>query len=78
MKTLQQAYLEFDYAKLIDEQLAGTPQSINAYEECCGRFVGLNKVALIWEGKMVNQHNGRLSNLQKLLDSWQIIFNRLV
>lgn len=51
MKTLQQAYLEFDYAKLIDEQLAGTPQSINAYEECCGRFVGLNKVALIWEGK---------------------------
>lgn len=51
MKTLEQAYQEFDYEKLINEQLVGNPQSINAYIECCERFVGLNKVALIWEGK---------------------------
>ena len=51
MKTLQQAYQDFDYEKLLDEQLVGHPNAINAYEECCGRYVGLNKTALIWEGK---------------------------
>ncbi len=51
MKTLEQAYQEFDYEQLIETQLFGNPQSINAYEECCGRYVGLNKVALIWQGK---------------------------
>ena len=51
MKTLQQAYQDFDFEHLIGEQLVGNPSAINAYEECCGRFVGLDKVALIWEGK---------------------------
>ena len=51
MKTLEQAYQAFDYEKLINEQLVGNPQSINAYVECCQRFMGLNKTALIWEGK---------------------------
>ncbi|MFW2148091.1 AMP-binding protein [Acinetobacter sp. TY1] len=51
MKTLEQAYQTFNYEQLIQEQLVGHPQSINAYEECCGRYVGQNKVALIWEGK---------------------------
>lgn len=51
MKTLDQAHQEFDYEKLIDEQLAGNAQAINAYVECCERYIGLNKVALIWEGK---------------------------
>lgn len=51
MKTLDQAHQEFDYEKLIDEQLVGNAQSINAYVECCERYIGLNKVALIWEGK---------------------------
>ena len=50
MKTLDQAHQEFDYEKLIDEQLAGNAQAINAYVECCERYIGLNKVALIWEG----------------------------
>ncbi|WP_111860580.1 AMP-binding protein [Acinetobacter sp. CFCC 10889] len=51
MKTLEQAHQEFDFEKLITEQLVGTADAINAYEECCGRYVGQNKVALIWEGK---------------------------
>lgn len=51
MKTLQQAYQDFDYEKLIEQQLQGNPQSVNAYVECCERFIGLNKIALIWEGK---------------------------
>ena len=51
MKTLEQAYQTFNYEQLVQEQLVGNPQSINAYEECCGRYVGQNKVALIWEGK---------------------------
>ena len=51
MKTLEQAYQTFNYEQLIQVQLFGNPQSINAYEECCGRYVGQNKVALIWEGK---------------------------
>ncbi|RZG82425.1 AMP-binding protein [Acinetobacter sp. WCHAc060033] len=51
MKTLEQAYQEFDYEQLIETQLFGNPQSINAYEECCERYIGLNKVALIWQGK---------------------------
>ena len=77
MKTLEQAYQEFDYEKLINEQLVGNPQSINAYIECCERFVGLNKVALIWEGKngessqwtfeQLAQASGKLANyLQSL------------
>lgn len=37
MKTLEQAYQEFNYETLIHQQLAGTPQAINAYVECCGR-----------------------------------------
>ena len=51
MKTLEQAYQDFNYEELIEQQLVGNPQSINAYIECCGRYVGLNKTALIWEGK---------------------------
>lgn len=51
MKTLEQAHQEFDFEKLIAEQLVGTADAINAYNECCGRYVGQNKVALIWQGK---------------------------
>ncbi|MBK0062930.1 MULTISPECIES: AMP-binding protein [unclassified Acinetobacter] len=51
MKTLAQAYLEFDFNQLVQQQLTGHKHRINAYEECCGRYVGQNKVALIWEGK---------------------------
>ncbi|MFW1857206.1 AMP-binding protein [Acinetobacter defluvii] len=51
MKTLEQAHQEFDFEKLIAEQLVGTVDAINAYNECCGRYVGQNKVALIWQGK---------------------------
>lgn len=51
MKTLVDAYQEFDYEALIQEQLVGNPNAINAYDECCGRYVGLNKTALIWQGK---------------------------
>lgn len=50
MQTLEQAYQAFDLNQLIEQQLIGHPQSINAYEECCGRYVGQNKIALIWEG----------------------------
>ena len=51
MKTLDQAYQDFNLEQLIADQLVGTPHALNAYTECCGRHVGSNKVALIWEGK---------------------------
>lgn len=51
MKTLEQAHQEFNYEALITEQLVGTAKASNAYVECCERYVGLNKIALIWEGK---------------------------
>ena len=51
MKTLEQAYHDFDYEALISQSLVGTPQALNAYTECCGRYVGSNKVALIWQAK---------------------------
>ena len=51
MKTLEQAHQEFNYAQLIEEQLVGKPNAINAYIECCQRYVGQQKTALIWEGK---------------------------
>ncbi|NYB16340.1 MAG: AMP-binding protein [Acinetobacter baumannii] len=51
MKTLAEAYQQFDLTRLIEEQLVGHPQAINAYVECCERYVGKNKTALIWEGK---------------------------
>lgn len=51
MKTLEQAHQEFNYEALITEQLVGTAKASNAYVECCERYLGLNKIALIWEGK---------------------------
>lgn len=50
MQMLTQAHQEFDLNQLIAQQLVGHQQSINAYQECCGRYVGQNKIALIWEG----------------------------
>ncbi|MDV2486680.1 AMP-binding protein [Acinetobacter johnsonii] len=51
MKTLEQAHKEFNYEQLIQEQLVGQTNAINAYIECCQRYVGQQKTALIWEGK---------------------------
>ena len=51
MKTLEQAYREFDFDMMVQQQLAGTPEALNAYTECCGRYLGQNRTALIWEGK---------------------------
>ena len=51
MKTLDQAYLDFNFENMLQEQLVGATQAINAYEECCGRYVGQNRTALIWDGK---------------------------
>lgn len=51
MKTLEQAYRDFNYEQQIAEQLIGSAAQINAYTECCGRYLGQNKTALIWEGK---------------------------
>lgn len=51
MKTLEQAHQDFDYEVLISKSLVGTPQALNAYIECCERYVGSDKVALIWQAK---------------------------
>ena len=51
MKTLEQAHQEFNYDQLIQEHLVGQPNAVNAYIEGCQRYVGLQKTALIWEGK---------------------------
>ena len=51
MKTLAEAYQQFDISTLIQEQMVGNAQAVNAYVECCGRYIGQNKTALIWEGK---------------------------
>ncbi|TCM61440.1 acetyl-CoA synthetase [Acinetobacter calcoaceticus] len=51
MKTLEQAYQEFNYQHSIDRLLIGNAQSINAYVECCARYLGSNQTALYWEGK---------------------------
>ena len=40
MKTLEQAHQEFNYDQLIQEQLVGQPNAVNAYIECCQRYVG--------------------------------------
>ncbi|WP_353171125.1 AMP-binding protein [Acinetobacter rudis] len=51
MKTLQQAYQEFNYQNAISELLVGSEHAVNAYIECCQRYVGSEQIALIWEGK---------------------------
>ncbi|MDM1246670.1 AMP-binding protein [Acinetobacter sp. R933-2] len=51
MKTLEQAHQDFDYEALISKSLVGTAQALNAYIECCERYVGSDKVALIWQAK---------------------------
>ncbi|MDM1763715.1 MULTISPECIES: AMP-binding protein [unclassified Acinetobacter] len=51
MKTLEQAHQDFDYEALISKSLVGTAQVLNAYIECCERYVGSDKVALIWQAK---------------------------
>ncbi|MBL8321255.1 MAG: AMP-binding protein, partial [Acinetobacter sp.] len=51
MKTLNQAYQDFNFDALIGEQLRGSAQAINAYVECCQRHAGQHQAALLWEGK---------------------------
>ncbi len=77
MKTLDQAYLDFNFEKMVQEQLAGTATAINAYVECCGRYVGANRPALIWEGKngessqwtfdQLDEASGQLANYFKCI-----------
>ena len=72
MKTLDQAYQEFNYEALIEQQLVGSEQSINAYVECCARYLGTAQTALLWEGKngesqqwsfeQLAQASGKLAN----------------
>ena len=78
MKTLEQAYLDFNYEQQIEQLLAGSATQINAYEECCGRYLGKNKIALIWEGKngesevwsfdQLAEASGKLANYFKSLN----------
>ncbi|MGE8542571.1 MAG: AMP-binding protein, partial [Acinetobacter sp.] len=77
MKTLKQAYLDFNYEQQIAEQLIGSATQINVYTECCGRYLGQNKTALIWEGKngessvwsfdQLDEASGKLANYFKSL-----------
>ena len=73
MKTLEQAYREFNFDTMVQQHLAGTPDALNAYTECCGRFLGQNRIALIWEGKMARPNIGLLNNWLRLQDNWLII-----
>ena len=52
MMILEQAYREFDFEQTVQQHLVGTPDALNAYTECCGRYVGENRTALIWEAKI--------------------------
>ena len=72
MKTLVEAHQEFSLEKAIQDHLVGTPQALNAYVECCARYLGQHKTALIWEGKQgeserwsfeqLNEASGKLAN----------------
>lgn len=63
MQTLEQAYQEFDLEKYIQTQLYGNADDLNAYDECCGRYLGQNKVALIWQGKHGEQQTWTFDQL---------------
>ena len=72
MKTLVEAHQEFSFEKEIQDHLVGTPQALNAYVECCARYLGQHKTALIWEGKhgesqrwsfeQLDEASGKLAN----------------
>lgn len=51
MKTLEQAHQEFNFNDFLQQQLVGTSHLVNAYVECCERYLGSHKTALIWEGQ---------------------------
>ena len=51
MKTLAQAYQDFDVEQMFSSEMVGRPDAINAYVECCERYVGQQRTALLWEGK---------------------------
>lgn len=42
MKTLEQAYADFNFENMVQEHLVGSAENINAYTECCGRYLGQN------------------------------------
>ncbi len=75
MKTLEQAYQDFDLQQVIQQQLVGTPEAVNAYVECCERYTGSNRIALYWQGKdgqkaeysfdQLAQASGQLANYFK-------------
>lgn len=77
MKTLNQAYQDFNFDALIGEQLRGSAQAINAYVECCQRHAGQHQAALLWEGKngessqwsfeQLDEASGKLANYFKSL-----------
>jgi len=78
MKTLEQAYQDFDLQQVIQQQLVGTPEAVNAYVECCERHTGSNRIALYWQGKdgqqaeysfdQLAQASGQLANYFKSLN----------
>ena len=63
MQTLAQAQQQFDLKNYIQSQLHGTANALNAYTECCGRHVGQNKVALIWQAKNNQQQTWSFEQL---------------
>lgn len=69
MKTLAEAYQQFDLTRLIEEQLVGHPQAINAYVECCERYVGNIKQRLSGKGKTDRQSTIRSNNLLNFLEN---------
>ena len=66
MQTLAQAYQEFNLDNAIQHQLQGHAHALNAYEECCGRYVGQYKTALIWQGKNGEQQTWSFERLAQL------------
>ncbi|EJP42939.1 hypothetical protein ACIN5032_2223 [Acinetobacter baumannii OIFC032] len=69
MKTLAEAYQQFDLTRLIEEQLVGHPQAINAYVECCERYVGKIKQRLSGKEKTGRQSTIRSNNLLNFLEN---------
>ncbi len=70
MKTLAEAYQQFDLTRLIEEQLVGHPQAINAYVECCERYGRKNiKQRLSGKGKTDRQSTIRSNNLLNFLEN---------
>jgi acetyl-CoA synthetase len=66
MQDYSAAVEQFDYATTVAQVLSGSPDTLNAYVECCERHAGGNRVALYYEDSQGRRADYTFADLKVL------------